>query len=207
MPNGRCRFHGGKSLSGVASPVFKSGKYSQYMPPRLLERYGEALTDPDLLALSEEIAAVDALIIDALGRMDTRESGVLWRAANKKLVAMEAALRRDDQGQANMLFRELGGIIRGGQDHFKVVDEVRALFQDRRRLVESERKRRVEEQLSLTIEEAMNLFTAMVTAVKEYVDDRAKLALIQAEFNRLTASERANSFTIDAPRDDPHSLH
>jgi len=29
MPNGRCRLHGGRSLRGIASPTFKTGRYSK----------------------------------------------------------------------------------------------------------------------------------------------------------------------------------
>jgi hypothetical protein len=35
MPNGRCRMHGGKSPAGIASPAWKSGRFSRYMPKRL----------------------------------------------------------------------------------------------------------------------------------------------------------------------------
>ena len=32
MPNGRCMFHGGKSLGGTASPRFRHGRYSILFP-------------------------------------------------------------------------------------------------------------------------------------------------------------------------------
>jgi hypothetical protein len=35
MPNGRCRMHGGKSPAGIASPSWKSGRFSRYMPKGL----------------------------------------------------------------------------------------------------------------------------------------------------------------------------
>jgi hypothetical protein len=39
MANGRCAFHGGKSLRGIASPQFRHGRYSTLLPLNLAERY------------------------------------------------------------------------------------------------------------------------------------------------------------------------
>jgi hypothetical protein len=35
MINGRCNLHGGKSLPGIASPRYKHGLYSKYIPQGL----------------------------------------------------------------------------------------------------------------------------------------------------------------------------
>src|SRR6187399_1656871 len=78
MPNGRCHLHGGKSLGGVASPSFTTGKYSKYLPTRMLDRYHEAAEDHELIALREDVALLDARIADMLQRVDTGESGEIW---------------------------------------------------------------------------------------------------------------------------------
>lgn len=58
MKNGRCRIHGGKSLAGTASPRFKTGAYSKYLPARLKGKYEEFLADPDLFTLNNETALI-----------------------------------------------------------------------------------------------------------------------------------------------------
>src|SRR4051812_27426822 len=45
MANGRCRLHGGKTPSGVASPNLVHGRFSKDLPTRLLARFEEALSD------------------------------------------------------------------------------------------------------------------------------------------------------------------
>ena len=67
MPNGRCRMHGGKSLGGIASPNFKHGGYSKFLPVRLGDNYQEAMADPELLALRDDIALLDARVHDLMG--------------------------------------------------------------------------------------------------------------------------------------------
>ena len=46
MKNGRCMFHGGKSLVGVEAPRFKHGRYSILLPHNLAERVYQV--SPDL---------------------------------------------------------------------------------------------------------------------------------------------------------------
>src|SRR5688572_15172438 len=75
MPNGRCRLHGGKTPRGIASANFKHGRYSSALPDRLVGRYLQAVSDPELIALHHDIALVDAFISDVLPRLDAGESG------------------------------------------------------------------------------------------------------------------------------------
>ena len=43
-----CSMHGGKSLRGVDSPRFKTGRYSKYLPDRLAEKAAGAAQCPTL---------------------------------------------------------------------------------------------------------------------------------------------------------------
>ena len=65
-----CTVHGGLTPSGHASPHFKSGRYSRYLPARLTERYREAQADQRLLELREEIALIDARLCELLPTED-----------------------------------------------------------------------------------------------------------------------------------------
>src|SRR4051794_17890811 len=62
----RCRAHGGASLRGAASATFKTGRRGRFLPRRLRERYEQALDDPTMLELRDEIALVDARLSDLL---------------------------------------------------------------------------------------------------------------------------------------------
>lgn len=80
----RCRMHGGATPRGIASPHFKTGRYSRDLPTRLAARYAAALRDPKLLELRAEIALMDTRISDLLSQLedepDIEHDDAIWRA-------------------------------------------------------------------------------------------------------------------------------
>lgn len=172
-----CRYHGGLTPRGVASPHYKHGRYSKYVPTRLMERYVESVNDPELLNLSAEIALVDSRVSDVLGRVDSGESGRRWRELGALRGDFLRAQRREDQqGMADALADILNG-IRQGQADFEAWSEVVDLLERRRRLVESEQKRRLAMQLVVRVEEAVGAMQQVADVVRgavlEHVDDGA----------------------------------
>lgn len=187
MANGRCRMHGGKTPIGAGSPQFKTGRYSRYMPRRLADRYQEARDDPELLALREEIALLDAHLADLLGRVDRGESGALWLQLRQTYQDLnDARLRGDGEAIASFL-SELGTLILRGASNEASWAEIRSTLDQRRRLVESERKRYVEMQQMITAERAMILIGAIVDVIRSHVTDRTKLAAISADIRSLVS--------------------
>jgi hypothetical protein len=55
-----CAYHGGKSPRGLASPHWKSGRYSRALPHALTAAYERVCSGPELLGLRDELALVDA---------------------------------------------------------------------------------------------------------------------------------------------------
>jgi hypothetical protein len=189
MPNGRCRLHGGKSLAGIASPLFKDGRYSRFLPARLGPRYDEARADGELLALREDIALTDARLGDLLSRVDTGESGALWRslmAAREDLLARRKA--GDTVGQIAAL-NQIVELIAEGHADYRAWGEVAAVLDQRRRLVESERKRLVEMQQMISSERMMVLLGAVVGVIQEHVRDRAILSGITTGIQKLITAD------------------
>jgi len=74
-----CSMHGGKSLRGVDSPRFKTGRHSRYLPANMVEKYEQALADEELMRLNDEIALVDALLQNQLEYLNQEgEEPVAW---------------------------------------------------------------------------------------------------------------------------------
>jgi hypothetical protein len=186
MPNGRCRLHGGASLSGTASATFIHGRYSNSLPARLATRYAEAQSDDNLLALREEIALTDARLADVLSRVDRGDSTALWKQtlAEFQEVASANALGLP-QGTPLRVLRKT---IESGMADWAAWDEVAKLLEQRRRLVESERKRLVEMQQMITSERAMVLIARIAGIIQLYVTDPTTLAAISAELGKLIDS-------------------
>lgn len=59
---GRCRYHGGKSLSGPANAAWKHGGRSVHMPAKAAERFLEGMRDKNLMRLRQDVATVEMLI-------------------------------------------------------------------------------------------------------------------------------------------------
>jgi hypothetical protein len=181
----RCNLHGGKSLKGAASPQFKTGRHSKYLPTRLRERYQEALDDPELIALNDEIALIDARLAELLGRIDSGESMSVWEKLRKAYQALrEAQAAKDVAGTVDAL-NVLGDMIeRGGRDD-ETWNQIYYLLDQRRKLTESERKRRVDMQQMVTAERLTILMTAVQDAIRRNVHDRDTLSAISADIRAL----------------------
>lgn len=183
----RCKLHGGATPLGAASPSFKDGRHSKYLPARLLERYNEAAADPELLNLSAEIALIDARLGEVLGRVDKGESGAAWKAALTSLAALKAGIAEGSTRQTAAALTTLEGIIADGLDDYNVWTEIETLLEQRRKLVESEQKRLTAAQQMITSGQAMTLVVALIETVKRHVTDRDTLGAISADIAKLTA--------------------
>lgn len=74
LPNGRCRIHGGTSPRGIASPNFKHGRWSQYLPLGIAGKYQEAAADQSLMQIRQDIALADALLTSYTETLKTKRA-------------------------------------------------------------------------------------------------------------------------------------
>jgi len=181
-----CYHHGGKSLVGPALPQFTEGRYSKYLPTRLLERYHESAADEEMLALREEIALIDSRLGDVLGRVETGESSKIWSDLKDAYSEMQAANQAGDGAAVRAYLVAIGDLIRRGHGDWAAWADVRALVRDRKALVESERKRLVEAQQVVAVDQAMALLALLVDSVRRHVTDEHAVRAIAAEYARLT---------------------
>jgi hypothetical protein len=200
---GRCRLHGGASLTGTAHPRFKTGRQSRYLPKRLLAVYQKSLADPDLLELRSELALIDARLSDLLRRVDLGEAGTLWRQFMDLFRDLQDAIRAKDVEGTSTALLELERIINRGNADQATWDEILKIVGERRKLTDTERKRLVDMQQYITHERAMVLISALLDSVKRHIHDRHTLAAISAEFLRITGlpagEQRAQQ--LEQPKD------
>lgn len=184
-----CYHHGGKTPKGVASPHFKTGRYSAHMPARLLDRYNEAANDPQLLELSHEIALLDSRLADLLTRVDSGEAKTLWEKARKINQEIQKAVHDENYGRLMVQSAELDYVIGSGLMDHEAWYEIHSIIDQRRKLAESERKRIVEAEQMVKADKALTLATALLSAIKENVTDRNTLSAIQMSFTKLLNAE------------------
>lgn len=181
----KCAMHGGLTPKGAASPHFKTGKYSKLLPARLRERYHEALEDPKLLTMREELALTDARLADLLSRVDTGASGKLWSEARAAFKAFSAALESSDKENVSLTLRELSELLNRGHGDSMNWREISNLITQRQKIVESERKRILDAKQYVTLDQHMVLLSAVYEAVRTHVGDPKILRLIGTELAKI----------------------
>lgn len=188
MPNGRCYHHGGASLAGMASPTFKTGRYSKVLPTRLLDRYHEGLADRDLLALTDEIAVVNAHLGELIGELDIGGSAAKWEAIGMGLDFCDEAIVAKDLQRLQGHLAAMRTIVAEGEEDGAKWEEIGNWMERARKLRETEQRRLVAMQQVITSEQAMVLVAALTMAVKTHVHDPVALRAINDEFVRTLAT-------------------
>ena len=194
-----CGLHGGKSLGGLASPVFKHGRYSKYVPSNLLEKYNQAADDPDLLSLRDEIRIVDARIMEELELLSDNESHQDWQTLGTTWDRLVNAQNSGNTDRANQLLQDVHRLIQEGR-HAPPRRELWANYDDlvetRRKLVTTEARRLAEMNQLITAERAMTLVYAVVGIVRDNIQkyinekqvaDDGLFRTISEDIRRLTS--------------------
>lgn len=185
----RCRMHGGRQKRGLAHHATTHGRFSKHLPTRMLANYEAALTDPELVALREELAVITAREADLLGRVDSGEAGAHWNGIRDALADFRRAQRRDDAVGAASALRDMERLVDLGIADYQAWAELLRAIETRRRLAETERRRLEAMEQMITSERAMLLVAALVDAVRRHVHDRDVLDAIGREVEQLVAVE------------------
>ena len=183
-----CAMHGGKSLRGVDSMTFKTGRYSKYLPDRLVERYEEALNDVELMRLDDEIALVDAKLQDVLEQLPAESEGPgarqQLRDAHQRL---EQAIAREDANATHAGVVMLGEAIASGRDECAAWGMILELIEQRRKLVDTERRRMLDEDQFISVERLMILVAALTDIIRRNVASREERAAVSNEIRCLVS--------------------
>lgn len=185
----RCKKHGGATPRGLALPQTKHGKFSDHMPTRLLANYEAALSDPNLLSVREEMAALTARQAELLSNLDAAAGPAIWREAVKSWRAFTRARVSGDVEGMHGAAADLDAILLGRVD-WSVWAELRDTFEGRRRLAETERKLLEAHSATMTADQALLVVASLTDAVREHVkDQRARSAIADAIERAIGQSE------------------
>ena len=185
-----CQTHGGMTPGGIASPHFKTGKYSKYIPEGMHEVYERGIQDSGLIELREELALVDGRISQLLQTLQSGGGNVAWRSLSYQWQLLDKAMTRGDAEAAARHRTELNRLIDEGGQAFKTWEEIYSALDLRRKLAEAERRRIMDAEQFVTAREAMALITAVMGVIKENVVNPAILRQIARGIDDLTSSRR-----------------
>lgn len=179
----RCRKHGGTSLAGFESGVATTCRQSKFLPQRLVATYLEALRDPDLLSLREDVALIEVRKAENLSHLNV--SALTWQMLKDDLASLETALNTDDQDTATYSLKALKTHLQEGSvDAARwrdVVDDMKT----KRMMVDTERKYIYEESNAIQLEQLVALQKATLMIIGRYVTDEDVKFQIVDEFRRM----------------------
>lgn len=189
MENGRCRLHGGLTPRGVDSPHFKTGEHQRRynVPERMKKAYLDALNDPELLDLNQSIALIDARIADLLTRVDSGESGTVFKALRSAHHDLEFAVQRSDSKGLLKAMAELDDLIGRGRNDALGWSELRELLDDRRKHVETKQRIELSGDRAVSVSEIGVLFGAFLHLVQTVVSSPKEKKLLADGIERLIA--------------------
>lgn len=215
-----CQFHGGKQrIAAMRKPGTPGKKYDKYMPASLIDKYNEAMDDPDLISLRDSIALVDARIKDTLSHFDEMVPEKYWRDFQSLWADFMFAIRTNDTVRQTVLVRQIDAKIQETTAYANMWDELTNSLDLHRKLVDTEYRRLNAMKSMMPIDEVMRLLAtvtlSMRDAVYKYSDDRTATRVIGhlseiyrktviAQSNHLLA-ERADDVVIEANADDTSS--
>lgn len=178
----RCKHHGGASTG----PPIKHGRRSKYLPLNLQELVEEALADPDLTSVREDIALVDAMLSDHTQQLEDVTGAAFWRRAQQATARYHDAAA-DPDGDPEGALGALFGVIDEGAKEAEKVGLVLRLVEQRRKLSETEAKRLGILNQYITAREANVLVAALIAAVNRHVADPSVKGRISAELTGLVS--------------------
>lgn len=184
MPNGKCNLHGGKSLKGPASPNFKHGRYSKYVPAKLGMMIDDMASDPNRLDQTAQMGILDAMLVETLKEFEVGGGASSWLELSKLKQDYDRAGARKDVATQVYVVREVWRLVDSATAKWMASKEAREIIMDRRKLTESERKRLVEEKQMIPLDQVALALSRIGKAILANVpDDRSR----QAIYNEVIA--------------------
>lgn len=201
-----CYYHGGKSLSGLASPRLKTGKWSKYVPVQLGPAYEEYRNDEDLLSLNDDVALLRSITAKHLGDMGQGDTSPAWVAVKVAFDEMEAAEAQGVAGLDKYLKAKakLLAIIEPNYRAAIAEGQVIRNIDQLSKVVDKERRLLIDKQMLISVGDA-NLYlrvilTALIEGIQKFCDEPSGtklLSYIQDAYSQ-TASRSRDLAIIDA---------
>ena len=184
---GKCKFHGGKVMIGPANGNWKGGKYSKYMPERLLERYEEAENDSELLSARADVAVMQVRVAELLKQLNVGESASFRKNMKKELDSFRRAFNNADPQEMIDAMDRMEGVVEAGAKEDQVWAEITQMIDAKTNVASREWKRLVDMHQVITAERAMVLFGYIGDIILRNVVDENARATIAAEIGKLVA--------------------
>lgn len=202
---GKCRIHGGKSFSGIASPTFKNGKNSkhQYLPPNFSSRLETVISD-HIENIEHSIEIQKTLETTYLEKLGTNESTEAWSKLRQAVKDYDEASHNPDPAKANQGKAQAFGMIRfivnEGLSQAFLYRDIQSIQESQRKLSETLSKVRKEAQEIFTHEQWNEMLSTLVAVLKNNIPDQKILQAIQEELYARSNNNEQNPKQLTTAR-------
>lgn len=184
-----CFQHGGGTPKGIASPHFKHGKRSKYMPENLAAKYQEAIADPDLGSLLRNIALNEAFIREKLEALNEGgDSAEAWEIIAKALKDLSTHLNNEDYGKVLITVEIMKDIVSDRQRYHMAVTEIQETLAEQRKDLKVKADIELKEQNAVSVTSLMNFIGAIVTLINQVVPENDRRAAISEGIRKLVGT-------------------
>lgn len=177
----KCRMHGGTS---TGRPI-TTGRHSKYQVVRLQARYEEALNDPELISVRDDIALAETFIQEALDQIGTDNERASWAKAAKLYNDYRSC--SPDSAKAHDRLAELGALLEHGAEEEALRFRVLAIAEQKRKLAETEMDRLGKLQQFVTAQQLQAFAAQLLTLIRENVIDQGTRERIAAGVIQLVS--------------------
>lgn len=185
----RCFKHGGGTPIGAASPQFKHGRRSKYLPGNVAALYQSALDNPELMSLRDEIALIDTWINQRIERTAWGETRDRWETVIASTREINKAVASGDPSMLASAVEALTKVANAQSQSEHMMDDVVELIERRRRLVDSQAKMESSLQQNITAERAVLLVAALSDIVCQHVSDQETRRRVAQDLRALTMGQ------------------
>src|SRR5262249_47729601 len=142
-----------------------------HLPKEIGEHYQAALHDEQLVSLREQLALLEARMLEVAGKL--KEAKI--PPCEEALIALDRLLKADGPGATDDALRELQAVLREGRDAGRFQQSawaaIRALIQEKIKTAAAEWKRLSDLQGLITVEQALACAKAFFMAAKQAVQN------------------------------------
>ena len=191
-----CNIHGGKSLAGAASPTFKTGRHSKYLPKQLLSIYQETQADPELLSVRQDINLIDTLLNFKLQQLFDSEGGrqvaslKAWEEVKKQIKEARFSYKAESYAGLEAALDAMEELANNSILYYETEREIKDDIERRRKLVETEQKITLQGERAISAESVMLLMAQVLDVIKTVVtDDRQRFAIATGLQQLITVGE------------------
>jgi hypothetical protein len=183
-----CYYHGGKSRTmGAGARSFTSGRYSKVLPFRIAADYEEGRAHPGLMSLREDLATLEARLMDLMRQVEQGDAGVNWSHLRQQLRLCDEALLGGDSKVFQARWAKLQATVAKGQSDKLAWGEIQGLWETRARLTKTEQDTAVKMQHVVTTEQLMQYFgliTKSITTIVRLHADPSVARLILGDLSQ-----------------------